>query len=153
MFWGKEPTKGTLEGRKVVVIDGSKYVIRKVNPLLDFNESGMPQIFAHFVSRRKAEKADDPRRHLKDLYSVLEAGVVFPALVPDGKDGITARDIFRDMDHGMRLYWEIITHSMNKFKGLRGIFFSVMLRSKLRMLWRSVTADSRAKLFSEIVSV
>jgi hypothetical protein len=40
------------------------------------------------------------------------------------------------------LYAEIIGHSLNMFRGLRGVFFSIRLKLWLSTLWRNDTAKS-----------
>lgn len=142
MFGRGAPSKAGLQGRKSVSVNGSRFVIRKVNPLLDFAEHNMPQIFTEYLSRRKpAEKAPNERslqRTMADLKAMLSAGLVEPALVPVGlgetkgnEPGITVEDLLRDEDTAMKLYWEIVIHSLNRFKGLRGVFFSASLRLRL----------------------
>lgn len=154
--FARVPSKAILQDYKTVSISGSKFVIRKINPLADFTVNNMPQIFSSFNSRRRPEdqSISKQQRALADMKVVVEAGLVDPELVPvsKSKEGITVDDIFRDMDTGISLYWEIIIHALNKFKGLKGIFFSARIRYELRMLSQKDMGDSQVKSSSETVS-
>jgi len=147
--FGNRASKEKLQGWKRVKVNGSRYVIRKLNPLLDFPADRMPQIFSSFISRRPFDPeklTPEARARLQeDLQTVLEAGVIKPSLVSVGKgdkrgkeDGITADDLMRD-DTGVKLYIEIITHSLNMFKGLKGVFFSLKTRLSLFIRLRNHT--------------
>lgn len=114
---------------------GFTFTIRRVSPLIDFDPDRMPQIFSAGMSRRKVNDDKEKKLHetevrriLDDMAAVIEAGVVEPVLVPVGKgekkgreDGITVDDIMRfdDVAHG--LYTEIISLSLSKFRGWRGV--------------------------------
>lgn len=142
-FW-KADKKGELQGHKTLKIKGQRFVIRKLNPLLDFSPEKMPQIFSSQSSRRKAPATPpeiDEKKVIADMMTVVEVGMVgiigagseIIALVPVGKaelkgreNGITVEDLFRDPDVGARLYWEIMSHSMDKFTGLKKVFFSLL---------------------------
>ena len=149
MIFSKNPTKETLQGRKAVTVCGSKFVIRRINPLLDFPMERMPQVFTSFVSKRKQAETlpQDQKKILEEMRLVVEAGLVDPELVPRGKEGITVEDIFRDTDCGVRLYWEILWHSMYRLKGLKGVFFSIGKRLLLSTLLRGVTDRGQATSF------
>jgi hypothetical protein len=141
MFWNKTPSKADLQQHKRIGIFGHSYVIRKVNPLLDFKDGNIPQIFTSFVSRRKVEaKAptdDDLKSRVDDMKTVVLAGLVSPEISKES--GITIDDIFMDMEVGSRLYLAILEHSLNRFRGLRGFFFSVRFRYALSTALRNGT--------------
>lgn len=154
--------KEQLQGYKTIKINGIKFVIRKLNPLLDFRMDKMPQIFTDFLGKANI-KNDDKVKHpasierLKDdMYAVINAGVIEPEIVPVGinekkgkEEGITVEDIFRDIEIGFKLYTEIIAHSLNRFKGLRGLFFYLRIKRILYIFLRSnIIADLRI-LFSQ----
>ena len=129
-------------GIKTVWVNGHKFKIRKVNPFLDFEADTMPQIFSFYIKRRKpAEPADlsfeQIVKSLTDMKRMVSAGVVWPKLCPEI---LTIDDIFRWGDTGPKLYLEIIAHSLNQFRGLRGVFFSIKTRLWLYMQWRKATA-------------
>lgn len=128
--------KEQLQGHKVIKVCGQKFTIRKINPLIDFPADKMPQIFTTFKSERKTDKsAYSPAAIMEQMLRVIEAGVVTPPLVPVGKgdkrgkeDGLTAEDIFRDEETGVKLFQEIMLHSLNRYRGLKGLFFSIKTR-------------------------
>ena len=69
----------------------------------------------------------------------FEAGLVEPELVPIGigefrgkEAGITVEDIFRDEQTGIKLYWEIIQHSLLRFRGIKELFFWLLIK-RLRL--------------------
>lgn len=158
-FLGNKADKAKLQGHKAVVIFGHRFVIRKVNPLIDFREDNMPQIFAHSLPRRKQPAEPAPgsaekalKRVADDMRAMILAGLVEPELVAAGngdkrgqEDGITVEDILRQEDTATRLYWEIIAHSLNKFRGLKGVFFSLRLRYALLTAWPRDTESSHMK--------
>ena len=138
-----------LQGRKRVAIDGQVFVIRRLNPLLDFNPSSMPQIFSSFQSRREPSKGPaDEARALRDMMSIVEAGTVgiqagtellelSPKPQKGGQaQGITVEDVFRDQAVGAKLYWEILLHSLDRFRGIKKVFFYLTSRFTLFMLLR-----------------
>jgi hypothetical protein len=147
-----EPTKAELEGHQRVSVLGSAFVIRKVNPLLDFSPDKMPQIFAANMSRRKPVEEGPSlaasQRALREMQQVVEVGLVEPSLIPVGKGelrgkegGITVEDVFRDLQVGVALYWAIIAHSLNQYKGVRGQIFLELTRRRLYTSWlRSMAA-------------
>ena len=143
----KKSVKQELQGIKTLRVNGLPFTIRRVNPLLDFNSENMPQIFSSFVSKRKGEAPPPTTAELskirQQVANVLEAGIVTPELVPVGKnekrgkeDGITVEDIMRDEDTATRLYIEIITHTLNRFRGLKSVFFSIGTRLALSTAWQ-----------------
>lgn len=144
-------TKAALECHKHLRINGWNFVIKKINPVIDFKDGYMPQIFTAFISKRTHKIEDIPKQSVdkieEDIKKVIEAGLVVPKLAPrNSKDEITVNDLFRDEDTCMKLYWEIFMHSLNKFKGLKGFFTSIKIRYNLFMLLRKNTDDSLHKL-------
>jgi len=127
-------TKEALLGYKKVKINGWKFIIKKINPLADFTSENMPQIFTSFVSKRKLTEPVLNEATLKkmeeDMKVVIEAGLVEPKLSPRNKsnEGITVDDLFRDYETATELYKEIFIHSLNRFRGLKGLFFCLRLR-------------------------
>ena len=150
-LFSSSPTKDELRGIKTVRICGSKFKIRKVNPLLDFPADSMPQVFTYFRSRRKAEPDQSPpverqKKVIKEMQQVVAAGMVEPSLVPvgqgdnNGKEpGITVEDLFRDPRIGFGLYEAVLFHSLGRLKGLKGLFFSITTRLWLLMQRRNAT--------------
>lgn len=132
---------------KRVRVNGWKFTIRRINPILDFPADRMPQIFAEAVSRRApAEKpvkaAED--RALEDFKSFISRGVVHPlvGLKDDGKCDFTVDDLLRDGDTAQKLYAEIMFHSLAAFRGLRGFFLSVKTRLSLAIAFQKNTASA-----------
>lgn len=145
----KTTSKADLRGYKRITLAGRSFVIQRLNPLLDFPADRMPQIFSEFVQNKadKARRAADPKRGGEDLRLVIEAGVVEPRLVPIGsgekrgkEDGVTVDDLCRETDTAAWLYMEILVHSLNRFKGIRGVFFSTRTRRWLSMGLRQSSA-------------
>ena len=152
--FASKPDKAALQGHKSVNVNGHRFVIRKVNPLVDFKDDEMPQIFTAYMSRRKKAEVDKQDgqaaavRALNDVRAMIKAGLVQPALVPElpgdqvgSEEGITIRDIVRDEDTASKLYVEILLHSLNRFRGIKGIFFSARNRLALSMQSQSVTEN------------
>lgn len=154
-LWGKKD-KADIQGHMTVKAGGTKYTIRRLNPLIDFPADRMPQIFSTEASRRKVEpKAitpSDEARAMRDMMAIVEAGIVgiqdgrgLLPLVPVGRGdkhtreaGITVEDLFRDQDVGAKLYWDIMTHSLNRFKCLKKVFFYLKIRFLRFIISRSV---------------
>jgi hypothetical protein len=142
-----------LHSVKTVKICGNRFRIRKINPLLDFELSDMPQIFTSYVSRRKQEpesSSADPAKVQRQIMNVVKAGLISVNNIPvsdnDGeKDVITIEDVFRDPEVSNRLYVEIILHSLNKFRGLKGVFFSIFQRFTLFMSRQRNTPNALTK--------
>jgi len=144
MFWfGSKTTKERLSGYKTIKVHGMEFVIRKVNPLVDFNSDELPAMFTDYDSRRDLSKMEQTKEQVKKLNDVMKryliAGIVRPVLVPIGKgeikgkeDGITVDDLFRDPTIAMKLFNEIVFHSSNEFRGLSKLFFSI--KKKLALL-------------------
>lgn len=147
-------TKAELQGHKKVKVCHSQFTIRRINPLLDFDLEHMPQIFTSFQSNRKTDKSPyDPKVLLEQMMRVVEAGVVDPPLACVGKgaargkeEGITVEDIFRDEECGYKLYSEIMLHSLNRFSGLKKVFFSVKTRLAYYINLAKLTESYRARL-------
>lgn len=139
MIFRKDPQKlkARLQDLKKVKVHGMRFLIKKINPFLDFAPEDMPQIFTDYLSLRKPSDPNtvDLIKAQKDIYKIIEASVVQPSLVPIGagdkkgkEDGITVEDLFRDPEMGYKLYNEILIHSLNRFKGLKSLFFSIKMR-------------------------
>lgn len=123
------------------------FVIKKVNPFLDFPADKVPQIFTDYISRRKVDPLAQPtqaeiQKIQEQMYAYVKAGVAhivagkekLPLVEREKKEeGVTVEDLFRDQQMGYKLYWEIMNHSLNQFKGLRGVFFSIKRRFWLFM--------------------
>lgn len=162
MIFKKNPKKNDLQNVKNIELGGFKFTIRKINPLLDFTADTMPQIFTAYLTRRKFENAttttvEQLQRANEDMKSIIMAGLVTPKLVPVGKgdargreDGITVEDLFRDEDMAVKLYVEIFTHSLNRFKGLKGLFFSIKIKHTLFTEWRKNMAVYQAQSLSAV---
>ena len=139
--------KEKLQGHKTVKVFGARYVIRKINPLLDFSYDTMPQIFSSHISKRPVVDTTPHiaqlQKALKEMKLIVQTALVDPVLIPVGKgekyrkeDGITVDDMFVDAELGSRLYLEIIAHSLNRFKGIKGFFFTMRIRHSLLTEWR-----------------
>ena len=135
---------------------GLNFTIRKVNPLIHFSYDKIPQIFSQYSTKRRPDiDLTNPAviaKTFEDMKSVVAAGLVKPELVPVGKGelkgkegGITIDDIFIDEETGVKLYLEIIAHSLNKFKGLKAVFFSIKIRRLLFTEWRKRLASYPTK--------
>lgn len=130
-------TKERLQEHKTVWIDGLRFTIRKVNPLLDFTSDKMPQIFTDVYSKRGTTR-DHPatvpefKKLQADMMNVVQAGLIAPKL---GKD-LSVEDIFSNPDLGAQLFQEIIIHSLNRFRGIKGVFFSIKIRRSILALSR-----------------
>jgi len=136
----KKATEERLRGIKKLTVNGMRFKIRKVNPLLDFHSDNIPTIFTDLHYKRlpdiKKTSMEDFKRTQKDMYATIFAGVVEPELVPVGaKGGITPEDLFREPSLGIKLYYEILEHSLNKFRGLTKVFFSIGLKLFRSMLF------------------
>ena len=152
-------TKESAQSVKTLWIGCGRYKIRKLNPLLDFKPDDMPQIFTAYQTRRKQERPSTTEAQLvkaqRDMMNVVEAGLVYPELVPIGvgdkrgkEGGITVEDIFREPVVGEKLYWEVVLHSLNRFKGIKGVFFSTRLRYLLYTVQQKTTEENLSKYFS-----
>lgn len=134
MLFSKKPTKERLRQYKTVKISGMKFVIQKLNPLVDFTADKMPQIYTAYISRRKPNPEQQVseatlRKSNEDIKNIISAG-----LVPDKIDqDINIEDIMSDSYLALKLYTEILAHSLNMYKGLRGLFFSAKIKRLLHL--------------------
>ena len=152
-MWGLTPAskrrRDELQGISTVKVNGFRYSIRKVNPFLDFEAQEIPQIFTHFQKRVEFDPSKATpemlKRHLADMKRLVAAGLVDPKLA---KDTLTIDDIFRWGDTGAKLYLEILAHSLNQFRGVRGVFFSIKIRQLLYTSWQNNMAKLRLSSFS-----
>lgn len=146
-MFGRQSLIAKLHGHKKIKVNGIEFTIRKLNPLLDFEADEMPALFTDFVSRRKGDPdkaAETPyetaKKSLKDIQLVLKAGIVEPKIVEtkseSNPEAIRLDDICANMDTAFNLYVEILTHSLNRFKGVRGLFFSARTRLSLYTAFR-----------------
>jgi hypothetical protein len=147
-FFSKKTTVEELRGYKKITINGMRFTIKKINPLLDFHSDQMPQIFTDFVSARPSAlptmTPETIKKYQEDMYSIIRAGLVDPVL---SKEGITAEDLFRDMEVGSKLYQEILEHSMNRFKGLKKLFFSIKSKYNSYITWRKLIGNYQVMLY------
>ncbi len=162
MIFRKDPQKlkEKLADIKKIRVGGMKFTIKRINPLIDFTSDKMPQIFTDILTNRKEDinKTKTPAdliRAQSDMYAVIEAGVIAPPLVPIGandqrgkEDGITVEDLFRDPEIGYGLYMEILNHSLNRFRGLKRVFFSIKTKYLLCMAQRKIMAQLQSTLSS-----
>ena len=137
--------KDKLNGLKKIKINGIRFSIKKLNPLLDFPSDKMPQIFSHYLKRKPVKEdlnqeisIQQLRQSLSEMKLIVEAGVVAPQFSPQL---ITIDDIFRFGDTGAKLYLEILAHSLNQFSGLKGVFFSIRIKHSLFTTWRKNMAS------------
>lgn len=154
---GAPPQKAALQQHVKVKVGSAVYTIRRINPVLDFPVERMPTIFSAYASARKvdpvkAAAAMDPRKSLEEMMMVVRAGVVEPALVEAGKgdakgreEGITVEDLFRDPSHGANLYLAIMGHTLDRFRGLKKVFFSRKIRLSQFTVSQALTAAGRAQ--------
>lgn len=132
-----EPTKEALQGIKTIQIGGFVFKIKKINPLADFPSGKIPQLFSSFISRRKVDHEKkvfteaETRKIQDDVYAVVKAGLVEPKINPP--KGLAVEDLFRYEEIGTKLYLEIIAHSLNRFRGLKGFFTLAKIRRGLLM--------------------
>jgi hypothetical protein len=145
LFGRKKSVREKLLNLKTVNIGGMVFVLRPVNPLLDFPTDKIPQIFTDWVSARKVEPkvpdTNDLKRMQQDMYAVIQAGLDSPKLYAKSADGITVEDLFRDPTIGVKLYHLILDHSLNRFKGLKRLFFSIGIKLALLTLYADDTVS------------
>lgn len=153
MGWFKKPSKEVLQGYKRIRVNGMRFTIRKVNPLVDFSADKIPQIFADYVSRRQLPVSIEKAQ--KEMYAMIEAGVIEPKLFPIGigenrgkEGGLTVEDLFRDFEMGQKLYLAILDHSLNRFKGIRKLFFSIKTKYLFWIALQKGMANLRQELHS-----
>jgi len=148
--------KEKLNRHKNIKVCGMKFTIRKLNPLQDFPRvQDMPQIFIYYMTKRPIK--DEPlnvasmQKAYDDMKKIVEAGIVDPPLVPVEKDkskeaGITVDDLFVDEDMATQLYIEILSHSLNRFRGMKGLFFSIRIKRLLHLELQKNIRNYQAKL-------
>lgn len=136
---------------KIIRVNGMRFKIRAINPFFDFPSDKIPTIFTDFVSARKLDPtqldSSTLKKYQEDMYSVIKAGVVEPDL---SGSGITVDDLFRDPDIGINLYRIILDHSLNKFKGLKKLFFSILTKYKSYILWQKLTGHFQTVFYSKM---
>jgi len=155
MFWGSKPTKDNLQGHKNVVVHGQRFTIRRINPLLDFPNGQIPQMFSTFAPLPPPDDGPALETHAKKTMAhmmvVVEVGVVEPALVPVGKgdlrgkeSGLTTEDLFRDPEVGRDLYLAILEHSLFRLKGWKRPFFWLANRAWRYTHWQRIMDSLQA---------
>lgn len=143
--FSKAAKKADLQGWRTVRINGWKFTIRRLNPILDFPPDRMPKLFGEFVSVRRPVLGSvvqmDEKQSMEDLKLTIAKGTVSPAIGLTDKDkaDFTADDLLRDGDTAVKLYIEIMTHSLNMLRGLRGVFFCLRIRHLLYTALRKNT--------------
>lgn len=165
MIFRKDPQKlkERLQDLKKVKIHGMNFTIKRLNPLIDFSVDDMPQIFTDVLSHRKEDPektrttAELIKMH-KDMFSIIEVGVVEPKLVPIGigeargkENGITAEDLFRDPDIGYGVYVAILDHSLNRFRGIKKLFFSIKTKYLQSITQRKVMEQLQSEFSTPTV--
>lgn len=145
-------TPEQIRGYKKIRVNGMRFVIRKLNPMIDFPDDKMPQIFTSYVSRRPApavppETTEVERQRAKEeMCAIIQAAVVEPALVrEDAKDGLKPMDLFRDPTMGVKLYFEVLAHALNRFSGVKGQFFFLRIKLWLWTRWLKDMGEHRLK--------
>lgn len=145
-MFAKNPNRERLRQYKRIKISGMRFTIRKLNPIIDFPFGKMPQIFTTFISKRKVDPEQQVgeavlRKSQEDMKLVIQAGLVKPEI----PEKVAIEDILADSVLALKLYTEIIIHSLNAFRGLKGVFFSV----NLRRLWRTELRKNMDKLLTK----
>lgn len=141
-FRKKKDLKERFLNLKTLKINGMSFTIKAISPLLDFPSDKMPQIFTDFVSGRNSPISEMSIERVKkiqhDMYSTIAAGVVEPVIKPVGtKNELTPEDIFRDPSMGVQLYYAIMNHSLNKFSGMKHLFFSTGIKLSMLIFYAS----------------
>lgn len=152
--FSRKRTKEEFFGYKRIRVNGMRFTIKRINPLLDFPADKIPQIFVDFISRRApkpdtASTVPELKRQFDDMVNVIKAGVVDPPLVGDG---ILPEDLFRDPGMGQKLYIDILAHSLNAFSGLKGVFFYHKIRLSLWTEWLKGMGQLRQELRSQMAA-
>lgn len=141
--WREKDPRGKLLRLKTIKVSGMEFTIKAVNPLIDFSADKIPQIFTDWVSARKVDPkvpdSPDIKKLQQDMYSVIQAGLDRPKLYRKSEEGLTVEDLFRDPTIGVKLYYAILEHSLNRFRGLRRLFFSIGIRFSRLMLFAGDT--------------
>lgn len=137
----QEKIKERLLDLKTVKIGGIKFVIKKINPLIDMPSDQVPQIFSDYNSSRVGASVTekDIQRIDESIKPILKAGIYKPDLIPPDPDnkfkekGLTINDLFIDKQIAYKLFEEILNHSLDYFKGISGVFFSIKIK-----LWQFI---------------
>lgn len=148
MFGYKKLTKEALQDHKVLKIKGYRFVIKKINPILDFESKDIPQIFVQYKSNRpEPDKTSEAQltRMQRDMEVVVTAGLIEPSLSKDSGTGLVVQDLFYDPELGSKLYFEIMLHSMNRFRGISKLFFSIKTRLKYSIECRKSLRNYQVK--------
>lgn len=136
----KRSEKEELLDLKKITVGGIKFEIKKINPFLDFPTDKMPQIFTELAEKyQKNKDASVSEQEMMSIDSnikpILEAGIYRPIFEPLGQGeqrgkekGLTIQDLFIDREIAYKLFGEIMEHSLNRFKGLARLFFSLRIR-------------------------
>ena len=148
-FKPKQPTVEDLRGYKMITVNGMRFTIKKLNPVLDFPTDKIPQIFTDYQTVKDAPRPPSTLEAVKksqtEMYDTIQAGVVDPKIVPVGKEGgFTPEDLFRDPTMGLKLYYAIIENSLNQFTGINKLFFSIGIKLSLLTHYASGTVRSLA---------
>ncbi len=152
-------TKSTLEklrGHKKIKINGLQFVIKRINPLVDFPDDRMPSIFTDKV------KADQPENtppltnqkrmeELKeDVGMILSAGLVDPSVKNDqGIGDITIDELFLDPTACIKLYIEIMRNSIQALDWKQRVFFWIAAKSLFLTFFLSGTVRDLATYSSK----
>lgn len=140
-------------GYKKIKVNGQRFIIQKINPLTDLPEKHFPQIFSHIdpndTRMRKMMNKITHKEQIKNMIPLIKAGVVEPQLVDDPNEGLTAEDLFRDPMTGFRLFEKIIDHSLYRFRGLKGLFFSIVLKPFIFIRGRKYMANLLVSMLSQ----
>lgn len=152
----RRPTRESLQGYKEVTVNGQRFTIRRLSPLLDFPADSMPQLFTDTTRNRPdPNNPATQKRLIQAMYDVLLAGVVEPKLCPVGvgdrrgkEPGLTPEDIFRDPETGNKLYFAIMEHSLFRLRMWQVPFF-LAVKALLRFtVWRRSMAERLTRLRS-----
>ena len=133
-LFGRSLNKARLLNHKRLVIDGTPFVIRPVNPLLDFQDGTMPAIFTDFTRNNYVPDWNNPasvKKMRTDMMAVVKAGLISPSKA----DGIEVEDLFRDDELGYKLYLAVLEHSLLRFRGLKKLFFSLTKTCLRPIIW------------------
>jgi hypothetical protein len=157
LFGLAKPSKAGLNDYKKISLGGAVYTIRKINPMLDFPADRCPSVFTAQSPSRRGTGPIDPKRAIEDMMNIVRAGLVDPPLAdPKAKnsDLITVEDIFRVPEHGADLYLAIMDHTLNRFRGLRRLFFTHRSRQAFYTAYRkAMEADQAQSPLSQEASV
>ena len=154
-----EKLKSKFLDLKTVKLSGIKFVIKRINPLLDLPSNKIPTCFTDFISARKTTEVPKlSQKELEALYDlmsyVIKAGVYSPKLLPVDKEnpykekGLTIKDIFLDEMLAYQLYIEIMAHACFRFSTVGKIFFSKGIKRWLSTIWPRSIVGLPSKSYS-----